>query len=1071
MWSGPVQLGQGSLTTPAAGLGFVAGAGQQPVLYLMDEQNVYLVPVTSADGSPPTPRTVYSADGGASLATSLTYDSASGFMVVNTSRGLTALAADIASDAPWTVAWEADLGGFATPATLAMGKAFAGTPAQTLALVDIASGESIASQALGSNVEQPVAVDVAGNIAYVPTDSGTIFQLDATSTKQLGNFRPGAQVTTPVTLSDGVAYFGSADSSVYAFDLADAPDTVVGLEVEAPIAYLAGVSSGTTYFGTEGQLHAGAFADLIHQFNSQSQLMVDFVDPTGTQDYQQAPAYQSHIVLYDPQGNVRPNESVKVWASAPATLMTDNQSFPIGPDAPAAFQSDGTGRIVLSVQAETTITATAPCGLSTPALTLWASFMDEDERILVFPDQRLHATLQTISGADLQNAATYDHDDPRQAGPPLLPAGFQGANGLANADALASAINNTISLQPPAASAGLAGPASVGGYLAYPETMVGVAYCPTPPDTTRPAAPGAVSHWGLDLSDPANVTFTPLGSAEAAVEAVAAMRAERVAAGIAGNVFDDIAHFVENVINGVEKIVKTVWQATEDVINAVIHTAESAYEFVVHTVEDAAHVVLGFLKSVLQDVENAVEKVIEALSFLFDWNDILATHVQIKQLIDDGFTQVTGFIARLESETDAFFDGLSQTVVDDFNALVAKLDGSTLGAAAGPTDPNQAYTTDGSDNHSVQGNWLHHKTMTNAVGTNGSVSVGAPPSAALGSAALATPAETVAQAMLTFLETLGEDALKVAEDLGSVVEDAAKELMQVLMDPAGAQGKDLKDLLAALEALVLQLVTLAKDAADDFFALLTASVAAIESMLNASIDIPFVSWLYKLISGDDLSILDLFALIVAVPITVMCKALTGQPPFPSAPALAAARPAPALVGATGKTLNVKNMITTFEALIYTFVDAISNAMGNQSPPFLSYGQGALLAIGQGVSVPYDAEGDQLRDWGLLWLYQGFPVVWNVNAGMQQGAGQATSAVVLPVWGIGSAIWQGVYAGTYPSEFFDDGIKLVQNECGALSTIAGFAKLSENEAAIAVLVIVDFFLDMANALIEIKYWWD
>jgi outer membrane protein assembly factor BamB len=1047
MWSGPITLSENSLTTPVPGLGCVAGAAAQPVLYLMDQQNVYLVPTSATGTTPPTPRTVYTATG-ATFATSLTYDAASGLMIVNTSQGLTALSADIASESAWEQAWQIDLGGYVTPATLAMGTAFVGTPAQTLALVDVASGGSTASQALASNIEQPIAVDVAGNVAYVPTDSGTIYQLDATSTSLISTFQPGEQVTTPITFSDGLGYFGSADHNLYGFDLADAPSSIISLEAEDPIAYLAGVSSGTAYFGTATVMQAASFADLIHEFNSQSQLMVDFVDPQGTQAYQQAPAYQTNVVLYDPEGNVRPFESVKVWASAPVTLMTDNQTFAIDPDTPAAFQSDGTGRIVLGVQSNTTITPDAPCGLSTPALTLWASFMEEGERILIFADERLHTTLQTISGTDLQSATTYNQTDPSQPGPALLPGGFQGSKGLPNANALAGAINNTVALQQQPTAAV---PSSQ--YLANPQTMVGVSYSPTPPDTTRPAGPGQVPNWTLDLSDPANVTFTPQADADAALRP-----------GITGNVFDDIAHFIENVINGVETIVKTIWQAAEGLVQAAIQTAENTYKFVIQTVEDAAHVVLGILKSVLQDVEDAVEKVIEALSFLFNWKDILATHTHIKALINGGFTQVTTFIGKLETETDAFFADLTANADSQFTTLIGSLDSTTLGTAAGSTDPNQAYTTDGSDNYSVQGNWLHHKTMTNAVGTNGQVTIGAPPSVALLGASATSPIDTIAEAMVTFVEEIGDDAVKVAEDLGQTIEDAAKELMQVLLGSGGARGQDLKNLLEALEALVNNLIALAQAATDAFFTLLRLVLDAIVDMLDAPIDIPFISWLYSKITGDQLTILDLLALIVAIPVTVMYKAITGQAPF----ATTTAQPA---LTASSETLNVPNMITTFDGLIYTFVDAISNAMGNESPPFLSYGQGVLIAIQQGVSVPYDAQGDEFRDWGLLWLYGCFPVLWNVHAGMQQGAGQSTSNAVLPTWGVGSAIWQGVYAGMYPDEFFEDGIKLVQNECGALSTIAGYAKLSDNEEVLAVLVIVDFFLDMANALIEIKFWHD
>jgi hypothetical protein len=168
-------------------------------------------------------------------------------------------------------------------------------------------------------------------------------------------------------------------------------------------------------------------------------------------------------------------------------------------------------------------------------------------------------------------------------------------------------------------------------------------------------------------------------------------------------------------------------------------------------------------------------------------------------------------------------------------------------------------------------------------------------------------------------------------------------------------------------------------------------------------------------------------------------------------------------------LQVGNMVITFTGIIYAFVDAISNAMGSSSPAFLNYIQAVLVTIPQVFSVPYAATGNQLRDYGLLWLYNWFPVIWDVHSGVEQGAGNTTSAVALPLWGVGSAIWNGVYAIMYPPDFFDDGIKLVQNELGAFSTIAGFAKLSENPDVLAVLTAADFFLDMGNALIEIKYW--
>src|SRR5215469_5183021 len=139
-------------------------------------------------------------------------------MVVNTSNGLLALNANIASAEPWTQAWEANLGGYVTPAASAMGKLFVGTLAQTLAIVDIATGANISSPSLNANIEQPVLVYPNANTAFVPTDAGTIVLLDATSASKTNMIQPGGQVTTPLTLSDNLVYYGSADMNVYSFD-------------------------------------------------------------------------------------------------------------------------------------------------------------------------------------------------------------------------------------------------------------------------------------------------------------------------------------------------------------------------------------------------------------------------------------------------------------------------------------------------------------------------------------------------------------------------------------------------------------------------------------------------------------------------------------------------------------------------------------------------------------------------------------------------------------------------------------------------------------------------------------
>jgi hypothetical protein len=89
----------------------------------------------------------------------------------------------------------------------------------------------------------------------------------------------------------------------------------------------------------------------------------------------------------------------------------------------------------------------------------------------------------------------------------------------------------------------------------------------------------------------------------------------------------------------------------------------------------------------------------------------------------------------------------------------------------------------------------------------------------------------------------------------------------------------MKDFLAAIKDIVLFILQGAEDILTTMLGLVEDAVKGLQSALNASIDIPVISYIYKLISGDDLSILDLLCLILAVPITILYKVIFGSAPF------------------------------------------------------------------------------------------------------------------------------------------------------------------------------------------------
>ena len=133
--------------------------------------------------------------------------------------------------------------------------------------------------------------------------------------------------------------------------------------------------------------------------------------------------------------------------------------------------------------------------------------------------------------------------------------------------------------------------------------------------------PGAIPTFTIDFS-----TGQPVFQAGAFDET--ACRAGLAAGAGAGGIFSDIAHFAENVVQGSEQVAKLAWQFTDDAVQTVIHTAESVYNLVITDVEDAVTAVVGFLKTVAADIS----KIIQWLSALFNWENILRNHTYLKNV-------------------------------------------------------------------------------------------------------------------------------------------------------------------------------------------------------------------------------------------------------------------------------------------------------------------------------------------------------------------------------------------------------------------------------------------------------
>lgn len=100
--------------------------------------------------------------------------------------------------------------------------------------------------------------------------------------------------------------------------------------------------------------------------------------------------------------------------------------------------------------------------------------------------------------------------------------------------------------------------------------------------------------------------------------------------------------------------------------------------------------------------------------------------------------------------------------------------------------------------------------------------------------------------------------------------------------------QSLAGMLAAVEGLVEAALAGAQAVADGLLQVIQSLVNTLQDLLNAAWNIPFVSAFYSFLTdGAALTTLDLIALVVAVPATILYKITFGAAPFPDAASVTA----------------------------------------------------------------------------------------------------------------------------------------------------------------------------------------
>jgi hypothetical protein len=682
----------------------------------------------------------------------------------------------------------------------------------------------------------------------------------------------------------------------------------------------------------------------------------------------------------------------------------DGQSFTVGPgDNDYAAAKTGVDGSLVIVSDATDMFASP--------LRVWASFMNSYERIVVNPDQEFHTRVTTAHATatddnpDKVNLVTahnynatplFTADEKKQQQPQNCANAIGQMNkglrlgGGASKSTYANVLRLARGERPAVAGMALQA-AAPETYLAYAD-LRGASHYPTNIPAQRPVT--IVSPVGLVYARPQDdndsvPAFTAVHHSDALQQidqltGQAWSQSTELISGKprVGSIWSDfwhwLRHIVDDVVNYITHIIVAVAEEVVVGIRMIIKGVETVFKAIITVVEDIAAAVGSFF----QMLKKAIEDLITALSVLFHFGEIIHTHRWIRDQINANLQQAIGamqnqvkphldqFFLQGELAVEALFTKIRQqlsinddTQINDVNS--ARSTAHTVFTAG----PGKVGANSGGSSHAVQ---CTHTTQKMKNGLS-SATQPAQSGLRLSKDARAISDDDPLNAFVTnFVDSLENDP---------IISSAYNELKGAIGKIGHSQSAGdffksaLNLLLTIIEDLILGMVAVTKALVDGLIGAIEALINTVQQLLNTPINIPFISWLYHSLFGEQLTILNAVSLVAAIPVTIIYRVVEGHYPSQdgitgagvTSPALTERRTAPdpdvfkKMQGLVGGTL----------AGCQGVARAVVDLFGSNLKEDLRFMQILVLALGVGYVSIYlplvtsaAPTGSQWAAWGL-----------------------------------------------------------------------------------------------------------
>lgn len=374
---------------------------------------------------------------------------------------------------------------------------------------------------------------------------------------------------------------------------------------------------------------------------------------------------------------------------------------------------------------------------------------------------------------------------------------------------------------------------------------------------------------GIAAKGVATVIDTAKGIGSTGIEAVKGVAQEVAATGVAATNMvksgvEEIGAFASDTTSAAMSLPSKAIDLTEDVFEDVVSVGETVLKAtltlgneIIDWTIDTVDKIADCIEFIIKKVVDSVDKVIDYLKDLFNWQDIIDTQDLLVRYFNSSFDVVrTKVIPKMETEIDKFLSSIEDKVmgyldemIDDFGADVStsEVDEKSVG-----------------DEAIDKLNWFIDKIF----GDGAPSTTSSDSNSSLGSA-------EEQQTILAVLEELRLKLTDLVNQYGPEIIDTFIDGIETMVSAVTA-GKDagkriIGGLLTIAKALLLTGFAIVKTLIAILIKLFKALITLFQQACNAIIQIPIISDLYKIATGSDLTILSVASLLIAAPMTIICK--------------------------------------------------------------------------------------------------------------------------------------------------------------------------------------------------------